>query len=667
VIPNWNFIPSVNYPGHAPTASPSPATGTTTNLDVLGSDLNDNGGDSSLTYTWSTTGTPPAPVVFSVNGTNAAKNSTAIFTKAGTYSFLVTIKDSGGLTCTSSTSVTVNQTLTSIVLSPNPVTVTIGGTQQFTAVAKDQFGNSLTSQPSFTWTATPGTISSAGLYTAPMSGTTATVTASSGGKSGTATVNIYTPASIAGRYIFYNNSKFDAASDNGAIATDKTALLPGLTATFANYTSYSLGINGIIVDIKGLAKAGSLAAADFQFQVGNVAGWTPAPDPISISAPGGGGAGSSDRVTIIWDDNAIQNQWLQVTVLADANTGLAAADVFYFGNAIGESGNSTIDAVVDPQDETASRTHKTGFSAAAIDNHYDYNRDGRVNATDDLIARHNRTDGVDGNPLQLIDPPAGAPLAAGDALQPLFAVADIAITQPATAETAILQPATADVATSPPAASLEDDAILRTAALSVENTTSRPLMPSEDQAASRLEMPLAAEIAPALPAFAPVQTPLVQAPLPACPAVLDFASVPLSSAAAQFPGALHPRDIAGNTILFSTSLNAGASGQWVPTPERWNQISMPERGNQISTVEPENRIDNAPHNPAAPLQDRLHDAVFARSVARFSLTEEDGQPDDSSAPADIETFLNDCLPAKSDKSPAYAIDNVFAALRHKKE
>jgi hypothetical protein len=136
--------------------------------------------------------------------------------------------------------------------------------------------------------------------------------------------------------------------------------------------------------------------------------------------------------------------------------------------------------------------------------------------------------------------------------------------------------------------------------------------------------------------------------------VPDFASVPLSSAAVQFPGVLHPRDIAGNAILFSASLNAVASDQWVPAPERVNQIS---------TVEPEDRIDNAPHNPAAPLQDRLHDAVFARSLARFSLTEEAGQPADSPAPADIETFLNDCLPAKSDKSPAHAIDNVFAALR----
>ena len=59
-------------------------------------------------------------------------------------------------------------------------------------------------------------------------------------------------SSVVGRYIFYSNSKFDAASDDNAIATDKQALLPGQTATFANYTSYSQGINGIMVDIAGL-------------------------------------------------------------------------------------------------------------------------------------------------------------------------------------------------------------------------------------------------------------------------------------------------------------------------------------------------------------------------------------------------------------------------------
>jgi hypothetical protein len=471
-------------------------------------------------------------------------------------------------------------------------------------------------------------------------------------------------AAIAGRYIFYNNSKFDATSDSGAIATDKQSLLPGQTPTFANYTSYSRGIDGIIVDIKGLANAGALAASDFQFQVGNGAGWTAAPDPIGVSAPGGGGAGSSDRVTIIWADNVIQNEWLKVTVKATSNTGLSAADVFYFGNAIGESGNSATDAVVDSADETASRTHKTGFSAAAIDNHYDYNRDGRVNATDDLIARSNPSGS---NPLQL----AGAPLSAGETLQPLLtgdtlqsssAVEDAAIAQSA-AETATAQSETLETATLPPAAFLEDSAKSQTAVMSVENTISGPSMPPEEQSPSNLEMPLAAESVPALPASVPLLAcPTVPdiasvrlfrpAPLLAYPAVLNFASPPISCAAVQFPGVLHPRDIAEKTILFSASLDAGASDQWVPTPERGNQTSIVERGNQTSRL--------------APSQDRLHDAVFARS-ARFSLTEEDGQPADSSAPADIETYLNDCLPAKFGKSPAHAIDNVFAALRRKNE
>ena len=94
----------------AASATPNPVTGTTTSLSVLGAD---DGGESNLTYTWATTGTPPAAVTFSANGTNGAKNTTATFSQAGSYSFQVTITDAGGLTATSSVNVTVNQTLTS--------------------------------------------------------------------------------------------------------------------------------------------------------------------------------------------------------------------------------------------------------------------------------------------------------------------------------------------------------------------------------------------------------------------------------------------------------------------------------------------------------------------------------------------------------------------------
>jgi len=69
-------------------ATPNPASGTTTNLSVLGAD---NGGEANLTYTWATLPTPPASVTFSANGTNAAKNTTATFSKAGSYDLAVTV------------------------------------------------------------------------------------------------------------------------------------------------------------------------------------------------------------------------------------------------------------------------------------------------------------------------------------------------------------------------------------------------------------------------------------------------------------------------------------------------------------------------------------------------------------------------------------------------
>ena len=186
---------SVSTPNAGPTiatpaaGTPSPATGSTTTLSVLGAD---DGGEANLAYTWTTTGTPPASVAFSANGTNAAKNTTATFTKAGSYQFQVTVKDLGNLTATSSVVVTVNQTLTSIVVTPSTATVNTSATQQFTASARDQFATNLATQPTFTWSVSGGgTISSAGLFTAGSStGGPYTVTAQSGGKSGTASVTV---------------------------------------------------------------------------------------------------------------------------------------------------------------------------------------------------------------------------------------------------------------------------------------------------------------------------------------------------------------------------------------------------------------------------------------------------------------------------------------------
>jgi len=212
---------------------------------------------------------------------------------------------------------------------------------------------------------------------------------------------------IIGRYVFYNNSVYDTNNDDAAIAEDKQPLLPGQTAGFINYTSYSLGINGIMIDVAGLPVDAVLDADDFTFRVGNDGnpnGWTAPTAVPTVTVRRGVGAQGSDRVTLIWEDNTIRNHWLEVTVKANADTGLAAADVFYFGNAVGESGNSTDDARVNAADVLLARNNPHNLlNPAPIDFKCDYNRDSRVNATDMLIARSNQTHFLDA--LELISPP----------------------------------------------------------------------------------------------------------------------------------------------------------------------------------------------------------------------------------------------------------------------
>jgi hypothetical protein len=172
----------------AASASPNPVNASTSSLSVLGAD---DGGEAALTYTWSMASGPLAPT-FSANGTNAAKNTTATFSRAGAYVLRATIRDAGNQTVTSDVSVTVNQTLTSIVVTPSPATVVVSTTQQFAATARDQFAQPMSPQPVFTWSVSGGgTINGSGLFTAGATpGGPHTVTATSGAISGTASVTV---------------------------------------------------------------------------------------------------------------------------------------------------------------------------------------------------------------------------------------------------------------------------------------------------------------------------------------------------------------------------------------------------------------------------------------------------------------------------------------------
>jgi hypothetical protein len=184
------------------------------------------------------------------------------------------------------------------------------------------------------------------------------------------------------------------------LATDKAALLPGQNSTYANYTNYNLGLNGVVIDVDGLpvgtTNTQMLSSLQFaQWDGINLNGFVPLPGAAvpSVSIVDGGGANGSDRVNITFPDNTLQNTWLQVTVLANADTGLATNDVFYFGNVIGDvnTGNTGTRIRVNSLDTSAVRNNQSpGANSAGVTNIFDVNRDGRVNALDTSAVRNNQ-------------------------------------------------------------------------------------------------------------------------------------------------------------------------------------------------------------------------------------------------------------------------------------
>ena len=194
---------------------------------------------------------------------------------------------------------------------------------------------------------------------------------------------------VVGRRLFYAGSALASESDDNAIAPDKTALLPGETATSANYTSYAGGITGLMIDIADLPAEVTLdPAADFEFRTGNesqTSEWTHVTVDPNVSIRRGEGTGGSDRVVLTWPAGTIRNTWLEVRVVANANTGLLEDDLFYFGNL---TGDVTGDGLTNATDFAAVRANPAGFlNPATVDNLFDLDRDGRVNAADLLLVR----------------------------------------------------------------------------------------------------------------------------------------------------------------------------------------------------------------------------------------------------------------------------------------
>ncbi|MBT3200130.1 MAG: LEPR-XLL domain-containing protein [Phycisphaerales bacterium] len=216
---------------------------------------------------------------------------------------------------------------------------------------------------------------------------------------------------IAGRHIFYNNSAWDGnnpaanSNDDAAIAPDKIVLLPEGTVSPANYSSYSRGVNGIMIDIDGLDAAYTPLISDFDIRINESPGtnaWANLP-AASVNVRRGQGAGGSDRVTLVWPDGAIVNRWAEITVKSDANgggLGLASDDVFYFASAVGDTNG---DRHVD-QSDYQTLLDEFAQSVGSVSPATDLNGDGHTDLADFVVMRTHF-----GNSVALPTFPAAAP------------------------------------------------------------------------------------------------------------------------------------------------------------------------------------------------------------------------------------------------------------------
>jgi len=163
-----------------------------------------------------------------------------------------------------------------------------------------------------------------------------------------------------------------------------------------------------MVDIDELP--GGVTAPDFDFKVnssGDPNNWSTAPAPTSITVREDAGDDGSDRITIIWADGAIQNQWIKVTVKPNANTDLENEDVFYFGNTVGDTDG---DGQVGSSDY-GTFVSEFGRNGGITTLGADFNADGWVDLTDFAIVR-----GARGNSVLAPTIPVAAPQAAVESI-----------------------------------------------------------------------------------------------------------------------------------------------------------------------------------------------------------------------------------------------------------
>ena len=342
-------------------------------------------------------------VTLSASSGSITKNSD------GTWSWSL-----AGMDDTASTSVTITATDSAGAVGSVSFTYTVTNKAPGLTVAlANVTGNALTTLTnSGTWTDVPadtvtlsaskgtvtknadGTWSWSLLTTAAITGETVTITGTDeDGGSSSVSFTIDALVAVTNSKIYYLGSSFAGTSVDEALDTDKVLAKSGPAARtlgYENLINNSRGINGLVFDVAGLASS-SLSSTDFVFRVSPTgafdeganppSSWSNAVSPTLISV-GGGSATTPSRVRLEWADNAISNRWLQIKLLANANTGLREPQVYYVGHLFGETNGTLSGGVYSVSVADVTRIRPAVGTTAPVSSVLDINKNGLIQVSD---------------------------------------------------------------------------------------------------------------------------------------------------------------------------------------------------------------------------------------------------------------------------------------------
>ena len=296
------------------TVSPNPATlaiNGTQQFTAVGKDF--DGAIATITPVWS---------VVSGGGSISASGLFTAGTTPGTFASTV-VATSGGKSGSATVIVTLGP-LATITVTPNPMSLAVGATQQYVAVGKDAGGNVVAFTPTWAVIAGGGSISTTGLFTAGAAGGTFTntVQASSGTITGNATVTV-TAGPVATIVVTPNPVTLNAGAQQQFTAVGKDA--SGNVVPITPVWSVVVG-GGSIDNVTGVFTAGIVGGTftnTVKASAGAIAGTatvtvtppaaalatiTVTPNPVSVApgatqqftAVGRDASGNVVAITAVW-------------------------------------------------------------------------------------------------------------------------------------------------------------------------------------------------------------------------------------------------------------------------------------------------------------------------------------------------------------------------------